>query len=130
MKVSGTFEVQLQPQESYAEGLDGIQLARMSIDKVFSGNLQASSKGDMLSARTPVEGSAGYVAIEQVTGELSGKKGSFVLQHFGVMSKDGQSLLLEVIPDSGTAELAGLSGTMKIAVENGQHQYEFDYEIA
>jgi hypothetical protein len=130
MKVSGKFEVRLQPLDSYAEGIDGINLGRMSIDKTFSGGLSAISKGEMLNAMTPIEGSAGYVAIEQVSGTLSGRSGSFVLQHFGTMSQGDNFLLLEVIPDSGTRELSGLSGKMVIRMEGGQHFYDFDYELA
>jgi hypothetical protein len=102
----------------------------MSIEKTFSGALSALSKGEMLTATTSVEGSAGYVAIEQVTGTLSGKSGSFVLQHFGTMSQDQNFLLLEVVPSSGTGDLAGLSGKMSIRMEEGQHFYDFDYELA
>jgi hypothetical protein len=129
MKVSGKFEVKLQPLEAYAEGSDGVTLGRMSIDKTFSGELSASSKGEMLNAMTAVDGSAGYVAIEQVVGTLSGKSGSFVLQHFGTMSKGQDFLLLEVVPDSGSGELAGISGKMSIRMEEGQHFYDFDYEL-
>jgi hypothetical protein len=129
MKVSGKFEVKLQPLEAYAEGSNGVTLGRMSIEKTFSGALSASSKGEMLTATTSVEGSAGYVAIEQVTGTLSGKSGSFVLQHFGTMSQDQNFLLLEVVPNSGTGDLAGLSGKMSIRMEEGQHFYDFDYEL-
>ena len=128
MKVSGKFEVNLQPLASFAEGSDGINLGRMSIDKTFSGALSASSRGEMLTAMTPVEGSAGYVAIEQVSGSLSGKRGSFVLQHFGTMNQDHSFLLLEVVPDSGTGELAGLLGKMAIRIEDGQHFYDFEYD--
>jgi hypothetical protein len=130
MKVSGKFEVKLQPLDTYVQGIDGVNLGRMSIDKTFSGGLSAISKGEMLNAMTPVEGSAGYVAIEQVSGTLSGRSGSFVLQHFGTMSRDDNILLLAVVPDSGTGELAGISGKMDIRMEAGQHYYEFDYEFA
>jgi len=130
MKVSGTFEVNLQPLASFAEGNDGISLGRMSIEKTFSGELSATSQGEMLTAMTPIEGSAGYVAIEQVTGTLSGKNGRFVLQHFGTMNRGNNFLLLEVVPDSGTGELTGLSGKMSIRIEDGRHFYEFDYELA
>ena len=112
-----------------AQGAEGITLGRMSIDKTFSGALDATSKGEMLSAMTPTEGSAGYVAIEQVTGSLSGKKGSFVLQHFGTMNRGKNRLVLEVVPDSGSGELTGLSGTMLIKIESGKHFYEFEYEL-
>jgi hypothetical protein len=130
MKVSGTFEVNLQPLASFAGGGDGIKLGRMSIEKTFRGELSASSKGEMLTAVTPVEGSAGYVAIEQVTGTLSGRNGRFVLQHFGTMSQEQNFLLLEVVPNSGTGELTGISGKMSIQIKDGQHFYEFDYELA
>ena len=83
----------------------------------------------MLSAMTPTQGSAGYVAIEQVIGELEGKKGSFVLQHFGTMDKGQDSLILNVIPDSGTNELEGLTGSMKIRIEQGIHHYDFEYTL-
>lgn len=129
MKISGKFEVKLNPIDGYIEGKHGITLNRMSIDKTFFGELDASSKGEMLSAMTPVKGSAGYVALEQVTGELSGKKGSFVLQHFGTMQGENQRLTLEVVPDSGTNELEGLSGKMTIDIKDGNHFYEFDYKL-
>jgi hypothetical protein len=129
MKVSGKFEVKLQSLDSYTQGSDGINLGRMSIEKTFSGELAASSKGEMLNVITPVEGSAGYVAVEQVTGTLSGRNGSFVLQHFGMMSQGRNFLLLDVVPDSGAGELTGISGKMSIRIEDRQHYYEFDYEF-
>lgn len=129
MKISGEFEVKLNPIDGYAKGRDGIKLNRMSIDKIFHGELEASSKGEMLSAMTPVKGSAGYVAIEQVHGTLKGKKGSFVLQHFGTMDKGKDRLILEVVPDSATGELEGLSGHMNIIIEAGKHFYEFEYQL-
>jgi hypothetical protein len=129
MHISGKFEVDLRPLPFSTEGKDGINLARMSINKTFYGELLASSKGEMLSARTAAAESAGYVAIEQVTGTLAGKKGSFVLQHFGTMQGGDNFLLLEVVPDSGTGELAGLSGKMAIRIEDGQHFYDFEYEF-
>jgi len=129
MQAKGEFDVTLQPLDSYAKGSEGMSLGRMSIDKTFSGDLVAKSQGEMLSVRTPVEGSAGYVAIEQVTGNLAGKTGSFVLQHFGVMSHGKNRQILEVAPDSGTGQLAGLSGTMTINIEDGKHLYEFHYTL-
>jgi len=128
-KVSGEFSVKLNPIEGYAKGIDGINLGRMSIDKTFSGELEASSTGEMLSAMTATQGSAGYVAIEQVVGTLAGKQGSFVLQHFGTMDKGQDSLILNVIPDSGADELEGLAGSMKIRIENGVHHYDFQYTL-
>ncbi|MGE3801956.1 MAG: DUF3224 domain-containing protein [Candidatus Kapaibacterium sp.] len=130
MTATGTFNVQLQPLESYSTGTNEMALGRMSIDKTFNGDLKAVSKGEMLSARTPVPGSAGYVALEQVEGTLNGKEGTFILQHFGVMSGGENRLLLEVVPHSGTGELSGLAGTMEIKVEEGEHRYLFEYELS
>lgn len=129
MKASGEFEVKMAPLDAYASGSDGNQLGRMSIDKTFSGDLNAASKGEMLSAMTAVKGSAGYVAIEQVSGKLAGKSGSFVLQHFGTMNNGNDRLVLEVVPDSGTGQLTGLTGTMKIIIDSGKHFYEFEFEL-
>ena len=120
----------MQPLETYAKGSESINFGRMSIDKIFTGDLSAVSKGEMVSAATPVKGSAGYVAIEQVDGTLDGKKGTFVLQHFGIMSSGKASLQIEVVPDSGTNELQGISGKMSIRVEEGEHYYDFEYRLA
>lgn len=105
-------------------------LGRMSIDKRFQGDLEAESQGEMLTAMPAVEGSAGYVAIEQVSGTLNGKQGTFVLQHFGMMNRGENRLVLEVVPDSGTGELEGLSGSMAIRIEDGKHYYDFNYSIS
>ncbi len=129
MKASGKFNVTLNPLDFYTKGKNGINLGRMSINKTFQGDLDATSKGEMLSAMTSVKGSAGYVAIEQVVGSLSGRQGSFVLQHFGTMDKGKDHLILEVVPDSGSNGLAGLVGKMAIKVDEGQHYYEFEYEL-
>jgi hypothetical protein len=129
MKITGTFNVILNPIDSYTKGEEGVKLGRMSIEKTWNGELKAKSKGEMLSAMTPIKGSAGYVAIEQVTGSLAGKRGSFVLQHYGLMDKGEDSLVLEVVPDSGTDELKGLTGKMAIRIEEGTHFYDFEFEI-
>jgi hypothetical protein len=129
MKISGIFKVNMQPQAFSCEGKDNIQLSRFALDKTYEGDLAANSQGEMLSAMTAVQGSAGYVAIEQVNGTLNGKQGSFVLQHYGTMSQGDSYLKLEVVPDSGSGDLKGLSGTMNIRIENGQHYYDFDYEL-
>lgn len=129
MQVSGEFTVQMNPIEGYAQGADGINLGHMSIDKQFSGDLDATSKGEMLSAMTATQGSAGYVAIEQVIGAVEGNKGSFVLQHFGTMNKGKDHLVLEVVPDSGAGDLVGISGTMKINMRDGKHFYVFEYRL-
>ena len=129
MKISGTFDVKMEPLTYSGQPQEGIQIARMLLDKTFHGDLSATSKGEMLSAVTPVKGSAGYVVIEQTVGTLMGKKGSFILQHFGIMKRGEPRLILEVVPDSGTGELTDLSGTMEIVIKEGQHYYEFEYEL-
>ena len=129
MKITGPFQVTMKPLDTYATGTAGGSLGRMSLDKTFSGELEATSQGEMLTGMGTVQGSAGYVAIEQVRGTLSGKTGTFMLQHFGIMHKETGRLLLEVIPDSGTGELTGLSGTMDILREDGKHQYAFTYDL-
>ena len=102
----------------------------MTIDKQFHGALEATSKGQMLTAGTSVKGSAGYVAIEKVSGILDGRSGSFVLQHSGIMNRGTPQLTISVVPDSGTEQLVGLSGTMNIIIADGKHSYEFEYMFA
>jgi hypothetical protein len=125
---SGTFEVKLTPQPVEDQAADS-NLARLSIDKQFHGDLEGSSKGEMLSAGTSVKDSAGYVAMERVSGTLKGRTGSFVLQHSGTLTRGTPTLVVRVVPDSGTDQLAGLAGTMTIKIESGKHFYEFDYSI-
>jgi hypothetical protein len=129
MRATGSFSVDLRPVEAYTAGGNGVSLGRLSIDKRFSGDLEATSRGEMLSAMTPVTGSAGYVAIEQVRGTLAGKEGSFVLQHYGMMDRGVSRLILEIVPDSGTGELAGISGSLAIEIVDGAHTYVPDYEL-
>ena len=125
---TGTFEVQMQPQGE-GDVASGASLGRMSLDKQFSGDLQAIGKGEMLTARSDVPTSAAYVAVERVTGKLQGRLGSFVLVHRGVMTASGQTLFIEVVPDTGTGELTGLSGTLGIRIEGGKHFYDFEYNL-
>ena len=125
MQASGTFDVRLTPQSAQ----DGTPWGRMRIEKVFKGQLQGSSSGEMLAAQTAVKGSAGYVALEQVSAELEGRKGSFFLQHSGTMDRGTPALSVTVVPDSATGELAGLTGAMAIRVEAGQHYYSFTYRL-
>lgn len=124
----GPFEVKLTPQP-LAHGDAESTLGRMSLDKQFHGDLEGTSQGEMLSAMTGTKGSAGYVAIERVTGSLNGRNGSFVLQHSATMNRGVPSLSISVVPDSGTDELAGIAGAMKIIIEGGKHSYEFDYSL-
>ena len=127
-RATGTFEVKLIPLAPYNQD-EGLPLGRLSIDKQFRGDLEATSKGEMLSAGTLVDGSAGYVAIERVTGTLHGRSGTFVLQHSGTMNRGAPSLTITVVPDSGTGELEGLAGTMSIDISDGKHAYTFDYTL-
>ncbi|MGA9977211.1 MAG: DUF3224 domain-containing protein [Candidatus Sulfotelmatobacter sp.] len=124
----GTFEVKVVPQAPDAEADTG--LGRMLLDKQFHGDLEGTSKGQMLAAMSTVPGSGGYVAMELVTGTLKGKSGSFVLQHNGIMTRGVPQMTVSVVPDSGTAQLVGLAGVMTIKIADGKHSYEFEYTIA
>ena len=128
MHATGTFEVTIRPEAGSAPFV-AAKLGRQTLDKTFSGQLQAHSAGEMLMAMGAVEGSAGYVAIERVDGTLDGRAGSFVLQHSGTMDRGVPTLRISVVPDSGSGELAGLAGTMAIQVDNGAHRYTFDYTL-
>jgi hypothetical protein len=128
VKIAGQFEVKLHAQQATFEGVDGVNVGRMSLSKVFSGDLAAESHGEMLSA-VHSNGSAGYVALEQVVGTLAGRTGSFVMQHLGTHFADQSKLTLQVLPGSGAGELATLSGQMAIRIENGQHFYDFEFEF-
>ncbi len=124
----GPFDVKLAPLAPYNDDAASM-LARRSLDKQFQGDLVATSKGEMLAAGTEIKGSASYVAIERVTGTLAGKAGSFTLQHNATMTRGAPSLNIVVVPDSGTGELVGLSGTMRIDIAEGKHSYEFEYTL-
>jgi hypothetical protein len=126
---SGTFEVKLSPQTP-EDNVGDPTVGRMSIDKQFQGDLEAVSRGEMLAVRTETEGSAGYVALERVAGTLDGREGTFALQHSGTMTRGVPQLLITVVPDSATGQLAGLSGQMKINIADGKHSYEFEYTLA
>lgn len=125
----GTFDVTLTPQPmTVAAGEPALD--RRAIDKRFHGDLDATSAGEMLAVATAVKGSAGYVAVERVSGTLNGRRGTFALQHYGIMDRGAPQQTIMVVPDSGTGELAGLAGTMTITIENGRHSYDFTYTIA
>jgi hypothetical protein len=132
MHATGPFEVKLNVLEQYNKN-EGAGLGRMSIDKVFHGDLEASSQGEMLTAMGTVQGSAGYVAIERVTGTLRGRSGSFALQHSSTMTRGNPLQSVIVVPDSGTGDLAGLEGSMTIVIadQDGQrkHFYQFEYSL-
>jgi ketosteroid isomerase-like protein len=125
-KATGTFEVRLAPLDVHDAG-DGAKLGRMSIEKTLTGDLKGTSRGEMLTAGTEVKGSAGYVAVERFTGTLGGRSGSFTLQHAATMNRGDGRLAIEVVPDSATGELTGLTGTMSIEIADGKHSYVFEY---
>jgi hypothetical protein len=125
----GTFEVKVTPVA--ADTGDDSGIGRLTLDKKFSGDLEGTSRGQMLGFRSATEGSGGYVAQERVKGKLSGRSGSFVLQHIGTMRKGSAPVMnVTVVPDSGTGELAGISGTMTIIIAGGKHSYELAYELS
>ena len=125
----GPFRVKVNPLDAYNKD-EGANLARMSIDKQFHGDLEAISKGEMIASGSGAKGSSGaYVALERVTGTLHGRSGSFVLQHNATMTRGEPYMNIVVVPDSGTGGLTGLSGKMMIIIADGKHSYEFDYAL-
>jgi hypothetical protein len=128
MQAVGTFDVKttlIGPDDA----TEGTGIGRYALVKQFHGDLEAQGKGEMLGAGDPAKGSAGYVAIEQVTGALHGRNGAFALQHTGTMDHAGYKLTITVVPGSGTGELAGISGTFIITIADGKHSYHFDYTL-
>jgi hypothetical protein len=127
-RATGPFDVKLNPQPTYNTDQTAL-LGRMSIDKQFRGDLEGTSKGEMLTAGSAIKGSAGYVAMERVNGTLDGKPGGFALQHTGTMDRGMASLVITVVPDSGVGDLEGLAGTMSITIVDGRHFYVLDYSL-
>lgn len=125
-RASGTFDVKLDPQDVHSSDS---ALGRMSISKQFQGDLEGNSSGQMLMAVTAVQGSAGYVAIERVSGTLHGLRGTFVLQHSATMTRGQPNLTIIVVPDSGTDQLKDLAGKMSINIVDKKHFYDFDYTL-
>ena len=129
-RASGAFDVKVTPQKPDTQVARSANLGRLTIDKRYHGELEASAKGEMLATQSEVKGSAGYVALERVTGKLHGRSGSFVLQHSATMTRGSAESTIVVVPDSGTGELAGLAGTMRIQVAaDGSHSYQFEFTI-
>jgi len=128
MHASGTFEVKMTPQPAQ-DGIGDPGIGRMALDKQFHGDLDATSKGQMLAAGTDVSGSAGYVALERVIGTLHGRNGTFALQHSGTMTRGAPQLSITVVPDSATGELLGLAGKLVISIADGKHSYDFEYTL-
>jgi hypothetical protein len=127
-RANGPFDVKMTPQPP-EDATGGGGLGRMALDKQYHGDLEASSKGQMLAARSSVPGSAGYVAMEVVNGALHGRAGTFVLQHSGTMDRGAPQLVINVVPDSGTGELTGIAGKMAIVIAEGKHSYDFEYTL-
>jgi hypothetical protein len=125
MHAKGTFEVKLTPQTDNVDPT----LGRMTIEKQIHGDLEATSKGQMLTGGTDVKGSGVYVAVERVTGKLAGRSGSFLLHHTGIMTRGEPRLEIDVVPDSGTGELVGITGKMNIIITEGKHSYDFEYTL-
>ena len=126
---TGAFDVKTTPLPA-DEKVAGLTVGRFGFDKQFAGDLQGTSKAEMISVETAVAGSGGYVAVERFDGALRGRRGTFALLHQGTMQQGGNfKLSVIVVPDSGTAELTGLTGTMTIIIANGKHSYEFDYSL-
>lgn len=129
LNAEGEFQVDLKPIDAHVQGINGNNLGRMSIAKRYNGAMQGESSGEMLTAMSAVKGSAGYVAVEQFVGELDDKQGSFVMQHYGLMDNGSESLVVDIVPGTGTGELTGISGKLTILVENGDHFYRLDYSM-
>jgi hypothetical protein len=127
--ITGEFDVKMQP-EAMSEVAADSGVGRMSLDKTYHGALEATGKGEMLAYMDRALGSGAYVAMEQVRGTLDGRAGAFLLHHTGVMTRGAPGLAVKVVPDSGSGELAGLSGTLNIRIEGGKHYYDFDYALA
>ena len=125
MHAHGTFDVKLTPQ---TDNLDST-LGRMTIEKQIHGDLEATSKGQMLTVGTAVQGSGVYVAVERITGQLNGRSGSFAVHHTGVMERGTAKLKITIVPDSGTGGLTGISGTLDITIIEGKHRYDLTYSL-
>jgi len=129
-RATGSFDVKVTPQKPDTQVARAANLSRLTIDKRFHGDLEGISKGEMLALQTDTQGSAGYVALERVTGKLKGRAGAFVLQHSATMNRGEPESAITVVPDSGSGELRGISGRMNIVVAaDGSHTYEFDFRI-
>jgi hypothetical protein len=129
IEANGTFEVKVNVEKADNKEAESAKLGRMSLEKRFHGELEATSAGEMLSVGTEVAGSAGYVAMERVNGTLHGRTGSFALQHSGTMTRGEPQLSVTVVADSGTGQLTGIAGKMTIKIVEGKHFYEFRYTL-
>jgi hypothetical protein len=128
VRASGSFDVKMTSQPP-DEKIGDPKIGRMALDKHYHGDLEASGRGQMLAVMDQAKGSGGYVALEVVEGTLAGSKGTFALQHGGLMDGGRPSLTIVVVPGSGTGELEGIAGTLAIRIENGKHSYDFEYTL-
>jgi hypothetical protein len=130
MHARGPFEVKMTPQKPDNPTEEAANIARMTGEKQWHGDLEGASKGEMLATPPDAKGSGVYVALERVTGTLQGRSGSFLLYHRGIMNRGVPSLLIEVAPDSGTGQLTGIAGKMTINIApDGKHSYDFEYTL-
>lgn len=127
MLATGTFDVEITPETT--DEAEGSTLGRMAMSKRFHGDLDGNSVGEMLTAMTGREGSAGYVAIERFSGTLDGRRGTFALQHSGTMNRGEQALSITIVPDSGTGDLEGIAGSLRVTIDEGGHSYELEYTL-
>jgi len=127
-RARGTFEVKMTARAPEGDAPEAA-LGRMSLAKVYRGDLEATARGEMLTAMGSVAGSGAYVAVEFVHGTLAGCRGAFALQHRGVMTRGAPDLTITVVPDSGTEELAGISGKLGIEIRDGAHFYDLEFEL-
>lgn len=127
MRASGTFDVEIKPLDFHSAKEPS--LGRMAIAKQIHGELTGTSVGEMLTAGTDTKGSGAYVAVERVTGSVGGRAGSFSMHHVGVMTRGEPSLVIHIVPDSGTGQLAGIAGTFTIHIAAGKHSYDLDYTL-
>ncbi len=128
VRATGSFDVKMTSRPPDEKEGDA-RIGRMALDKHYHGDLQASGRGQMLAVMDPAKGSGGYVALEVVEGTLAGRRGTFALQHGGLMDGGRPSLTIVVVPGSGTGEFEGIAGTLAIRIENGKHFYDFDYAL-
>jgi hypothetical protein len=129
-RAAGSFDVKVTPQKPDTQIARAANIGRLTIDKRFHGDLEGTGKGEMLASQSDVPGSAGYVAMERITGTLNGRSGGFILQHSATMTRGAPVSSIVVVPDSGTGELRGISGRMTVTVDaEGSHSYEFDFRF-
>lgn len=122
---TGRFDLTSWDEETYDDA-EGARLQRVRNTKRFEGGIDGVSEANLLMALAP-EDAAAYVGIERVTAAIDGRKGTFVLRH---SASTAVGLDIDVVPNSGTGDLAGLRGVLTIEKSpEGEHTYSFDYEM-